>query len=152
MKNFICFLVFLSAILISGCRQKSEVVTSSPDDVAKAVEVFIKGIVDADADLLEGISAEELMYSHSNGRTQNKADFIAEIINPGGLDFLRIDLEDQTIKVVGETAIVRHTLVADTVRGSGATGLFVVGNLLVWQNQQGQWKLLARQSYRLPGR
>ena len=92
------------------------------------------------------------MYSHSNGRTQNKADFIAEIINPGGLDFLRIDLEDQTIKVVGETAIVRHTLVADTVRGSGATGLFVVGNLLVWQNQQGQWKLLARQSYRLPGR
>ena len=151
MKNLF-FGIFLLIFAAAACNQEPADVPGNPDDVAKAVETFIKGVVDADSKLLEEVTAEELMYSHSNGRTQNKSDFITEIINPDGLDFVTMNTEDQIIKVVGPTAIVRHTLVADTVRGNGNQGVFVVGNLLVWLNQEGQWRLLARQSYRLPGR
>jgi hypothetical protein len=151
MNKAIVFLFLFSLLLITGCRQQSDVKSTDPDDVAAAVGIFIKGIVNADENLLNSITSEDLVYAHSNGRVQNKPEFIAEILNPQGLDFLNAGFKDQTIRISGETAVVRHVLVADTVRNNGATGTFIAGNMMIWQNRDGKWKLLARQSYRLPG-
>ena len=67
----------------------------------------------------------------------------------GGSDssgFSTIDLEGQTVNVVGDMAIVRH-LFHGTQRKSGdKVKLF---NLTIWLQQQGQWKLVARQAAKL---
>ena len=50
--------------------------------------------------------------------------------------------------MVGNSAIVRHTLTADT-NDSGKPGKVQIKILGVWQQQGGSWKLLARQAVRV---
>src|SRR5450755_4919984 len=47
------------------------------DAVAKNVEAFRAAQVAADAEALDGLCAAELSYSHSDGRVEDKATFIA---------------------------------------------------------------------------
>jgi hypothetical protein len=63
--------------------------------------------------------------------------------------FRRIDLSDQTISLVDNEAIVRHLLTGETVNPAGQVTPVRIGVLQVWQKQGGDWKLLARQAYRL---
>jgi hypothetical protein len=51
-------------------------------------------------------------------------------------------------QVVGYSAIVRHILMGETEH-DGKTNPVKIGVLLVWQKQDGNRKLLARQAYRL---
>ncbi|MEI8115607.1 MAG: nuclear transport factor 2 family protein, partial [Bacteroidia bacterium] len=122
--------------------------TKVEKEIAAAVETFKKGIVDSDKNLLNSIAAEELVYGHSNGKVQNKTEFIDEIIS-GKPDYISVDTADQTIKVSGNTAIVRHIYSAETMN-NGTAGHVKIGNMLIFQKQHGKWKLLARQAYKLP--
>ena len=47
------------------------------DAVAKNVEAFRAAQVAADAEALDGLCAADLSYSHSDGRVEDKATFIA---------------------------------------------------------------------------
>jgi hypothetical protein len=46
---------------------------------------------------------------------------------------------DQTTHIVGDTAIVRHTVTGDTER-DGKTNPVTIGVLMVWHQQNGDWK------------
>lgn len=142
-KIFYLFISLLFLSIFTSCRQPNR-----EKEVAAAVEVFRKGIVVADKELLESITADELVYGHSSGKVQNKAEFITEIISGQPLDYLTIDLADQAIKIVGTTAVVRHILTSET-SNNGTPGHLKIGNMLIWQKQHGKWKLLARQAYKL---
>jgi hypothetical protein len=54
-----------------------------------------------------------------------------------------ITITDQTIKIVDNDAIVRHTLTGETER-DGKTNPVKIGVLMVWHKQDGNGKLLAR--------
>ncbi|GAB3904590.1 nuclear transport factor 2 family protein [Mucilaginibacter boryungensis] len=122
--------------------------TKDEKDVAAAVEFMRKAMVDGDRANLTKLAADDLSYGHSSGKIQDKKEFV-EAIASGASDFVTIDLTDQTIKVAGNTAIVRHKLSAQTNDG-GKPGSTVLGIMLVFQKQKGAWKLLARQAYKLP--
>jgi Domain of unknown function (DUF4440) len=66
----------------------------------------------------------------------------------GASDFVTIDLSEQTIKVTGSTAIVRHVLSATTNDG-GKAGTVKIAVLLVWIKEKKEWKLLARQAVKI---
>ena len=51
--------------------------------------------------------------------------------------------------MAGDNAIVRHVF-SNTTETGGKTASISVGILQVWQKQAGDWKLLARQAFRLP--
>jgi hypothetical protein len=116
--------------------------------VATAVETLRKAMIDPDKATLEGISTKELSYGHSNGLIEDQAAFV-EALTSNKSDFVSITLEEQTIKIVGNTAIVRHKLSADTNNGGtpGKVSLYV---LLIWQKQTNKWKLIARQAVKVP--
>lgn len=116
--------------------------------MSAAVEKLMKGIVDADKGILQDITAEELVYGHSSGKVQNRTEFIDEVIASKPIDFIKIDLAEQTIKVIGDAAVVRHILSAE-ITNNGTPGNLRIGNMLVWQKQKGKWKLIARQAYKL---
>lgn len=140
-KLYFVIIIFLGLSFSANCQSKRE------KEVAAAVEVLKKGIVDANKNLLESITADQLVYGHSSGKVQNKTEFIAEIIS-GQPDYLSVDLTDQTISISGKVAIVRHIYSSETMN-NGVSGHIKIGNMLILQKQHGKWKLLARQAYKI---
>jgi len=116
--------------------------------VATAVESFRKAMVDPDKAVLDKLTVEELSYGHSSGVVQDKQEFI-EALTSGKSDFVSIDLTEQTVKIAGNAAIVRHILSAATNDG-GKPGTVKLSVLMVWQERNGEWKLLARQAVKVP--
>ena len=117
--------------------------------LAAAAERLRIAMIDPTAASLGALVADDLSYGHSGGKVDTQASFIADLLDRKS-DFVTIAITDQTIKVVdGNTAIVRHTLTADT-NDSGKPGKVALKILGVWQKQGGEWKLLARQAVRLP--
>jgi ketosteroid isomerase-like protein len=115
--------------------------------VAQAVEAFRTAMLKADRGQFEALTADQLSYGHSAGRVENKAQFI-DAATSGRSRWQFITLTDQTTQIVGDTAIVRHTLTGETER-DGKTNPVKIGVLMVWHKQNGDWKLLARQAVRL---
>ncbi|RYG15364.1 MAG: nuclear transport factor 2 family protein [Chitinophagaceae bacterium] len=113
-----------------------------------AVDRLKNAMISGERQALEDIALADLSYGHSGGKLENKAAFV-EAIASGKSDFVSIDLKNQTVKITGKTAIVRHELHAKTNDG-GKPGDVHIGIMLVWQKQGKDWKLLARQAYKLP--
>jgi len=119
------------------------------DAVAKNVEAFRAAQVAADAKALDALCWPELSYSHSDGRIEDKATFIANATN-GKSKFLVLEYLDPTIRVVGPAAIVRFHWVAEAQ--SAADGTKTKTNLLIlmnWLKQGADWKLLSRASTKI---
>ena len=143
MKNtLITFIVCCLAFSFASGQSKEE------KEVTAAVDFLRKAMLDGDKASLDKIAAPELSYGHSTGHVEDKAAFIEALVS-GKNDFVTIDLTEQKVKMVGNSlALVRHKLKADTNNG-GTPGTANIGILLVFQKQQGQWKLVARQAYKL---
>jgi ketosteroid isomerase-like protein len=138
----IVFVLFLSVCWCAAHAQSKDEIA-----VANAVEALKKAMIDADKAALENIATDGLSYGHSSGKVEDKAEFVRAIVS-GESDFVTIDLTEQTIKIVGNNAIVRHKLFAKT-NNKGQAGTANIAILLVWQKQKGQWKLLARQAVKI---
>jgi hypothetical protein len=117
--------------------------------VAKAAEKLRELMVDPDKAKLGALVAKELTYGHSNGKIDTKTSFIDDLVT-GASNFLSITITDQTIAVVGDTALIRHTLNGDMHDKGKDPSKIGLNILQVWQKQGGKWKLLARQSIRAP--
>jgi len=119
------------------------------DAVAKNLEAFRAAQASANAEILASLCAAELSYSHSDGRVEDKATFIANATN-GKSKVLSLVYENPSIRVVGPVAIVRfHWLgeaeaVADGKKSS--TNLHILMN---WAKQGADWKLLSRSATKL---
>jgi ketosteroid isomerase-like protein len=122
--------------------------TADEKAVAAAVEKLRTAMVASDQAALENLAADDISYGHSNGLVENKAQFVDQFVT-GKSDFVIITLSDQTVKIVGDAAIVRHRLVADT-NNNKVPGKVDIIILMVWQKQKGEWKLLARQAAKIP--
>jgi hypothetical protein len=118
----------------------------------KEVEIKVNelrlALLDPTVDNLGEITSMDLSYGHSSGKIENQAQFIEALVS-GSSDFKTMSFEDQTIQAKNNVAIVRHNLVAEVVDGGKASSIRI-GVMLVWQKERGNWKLLARQAYKLP--
>ncbi len=122
--------------------------TSAANDlVGAATERLRRAMISPDAATLATLLADELSYGHSDGKIDTKASITASLLD-GGSDFVTVELSEQTVTVVGNVALVRHRLVADT-NDSGKPGHVKLKILLVWQQRAGEWVLLARQAVRV---
>ena len=119
------------------------------DAVAKNVEAFRAAQFAADAKTLDGLCAPELSYSHSDGRVEDKAAFVANATD-GKSKFLSLAYQDVSIRIVGDAAIVRFHWLGETQAAAdgkkSATNLHILMN---WQKQGADWKLLTRASTKL---
>ena len=115
--------------------------------VGAAVEKLRLAMVEPNSDVLSQLVADKLSYGHSSGKLENKSEFIQALTSKSS-DFTTINLTQQTVQVTGKTAIVRHHLAAET-NDKGVSGTVKLAIMLVWQKQQGQWRLLARQAVKV---
>lgn len=140
----------IAVATLAGCAASAPTAShsaSAEQAVAAAAERLRLAMIDPTPAALAPLVADDLSYGHSGGRVDTKDSFIGDLV-AGKSDFVTITITDQTIKVVGHTALVRHTLTADT-NDSGKPGKVQIKILGVWLQQGGQWKLLARQAVRV---
>jgi ketosteroid isomerase-like protein len=116
--------------------------------VKKAVEELKTAYLKQDKAKLEAMTLPQLSYSHSDARIEDKAKFIEGVMGRKAT-VKSLEFPDMTVQVVGNTAIVRHLWVSQTELEGKVTDT-KIGVMQVWQKQDGDWKLLARSSYRLP--
>jgi ketosteroid isomerase-like protein len=146
MRTLVLSTIVMTLALLTGAPAAA---AQSGDEaaVAQAVEAFRNAMLKADRAQFEALCADQLSYGHSSGRVENKAQFI-DAATSGRSTWKFITLTDQTTQIVGNNAIVRHTLTGETER-DGKTNPVKIGVLMVWHKQDGNWKLLARQAVRL---
>ena len=146
MRKPMLSIIVMALALLGGAHA---VMAQSGDEaaVAQAVEAFRNAMLKADRSQFEALAADQLSYGHSAGRVENKSQFI-DAATSGRSRWKFITFTDQTVQIVGNTAIVRHTLTGETER-DGKTNPVKIGVLMVWHKPDGNWKLLARQAVRL---
>lgn len=128
----------------------SKALAQTSDDATKVtalVEAFRVAMLKGDGGALEQLCADQMSYGHSAGRIETKAQFIAASTS-GKSTWNFINLSDQSVNAVGDSAIARHILIGETL-SDGKTTAIKIGILMVWQKQSGEWRLLARQAYRI---
>lgn len=140
----------VAAALLSAAASATSAYAQSTDEraVAQAVDALSKAMLDVDQARLEALVADQVSYGHSAGKVESKKQFVDAILSRASA-FQRIDLSDQTISLVDNEAIVRHLFTGETVNPAGQVTPVRIGVRQVWQKQGGDWKLLARQAYRL---
>ena len=138
---FFTILTLGSLITTNAAAQKNE------QAVADAVEKLRKAMIDPTEASLQALVSSNLSYGHSNGKIEDKAEFIRALVSNES-DFKTMDLSQQTVTVVDNTALVRHTLSAETAN-KGVAGTAHLAVLMVWIKQKGDWILLARQAVKI---
>lgn len=141
MKKYILFIAMASVMTSSWAQSKDE------KNAETAVGFLIKALESSNKADLETIASEELTYGHSNGLVEDKKAFVEALTN-GSSDFENIKISNQTIKITGNLALVRHRLDAGTLN-KGVKGEIHLNVLLVFRKEKGEWKLLARQAARV---
>ncbi len=133
------------------CLFSSSFLLAQPGDekeVADRIETLRQVMITPDKNILEDLTAEDLVYVHSSGTVRDKLGFVNEFMM-GQSVFTAITLSDQSIKIAGDNAIVRHRLMADTKKENMQPKIDIV-ILMVWHKKNGKWKLLARQAAKIP--
>ena len=141
-KLFFTGFMLIVMVMVTNAQSKDETA------VANAVEQLRKAMIDGNKNELENIVLEKLSYGHSSGYVEDKPEFVDKIVS-GKSDFVTIVLKDQIIRVSGKTAVVRHKLDATTL-DNGKQGEVHLSVLLIFQKDNKQWRLLARQAVKVP--
>src|SRR5271156_5911121 len=138
--------VALGAVSLLG---SSAAVADASDEAAvkDSVEALRNALLAADKAQLEQLAAAQLSYGHSSGKVQNKAEFVDGVMTRKGV-VKSLDFPDLTIAVAGDAAIARHLYISESETDSKPNKV-KIGVLAVFQKQDGTWKLLARQAYKL---
>lgn len=116
--------------------------------VTERVEAFRTAQMAADAKALEALAASELSYSHSDGRVEDRAAFVAGATN-GKSKFTKLEYREPKVSVINDAAIVRFHWVGEQVSTEGKTSNTNLHILMVWQKQGSDWKLLARSATKI---
>lgn len=115
--------------------------------VKDSVEALRVAILRADKAKLEALAADQISYGHSDGRVQNKAEFVDGVMTRKAT-VKSIDFPELKVSVTGNAAVARHLYVSEGELDGKPTNV-KIGALQVWHKQDGAWKLLARQGYKL---
>jgi len=116
--------------------------------VKEGVEILRKALLEADKTRLEQVASAQISYGHSDGRVETKEQFINGVMTRKQT-VKSLAFPELKVAVVGNAAIARHIYLAESeLEGKQTTTK--IGALQVWQKQDGAWKLLARQGFRLP--
>lgn len=138
-KKLIFAMSFIMAITVSAQK------ISDKDAVNAAAEKLRLSMISGEKPELESLILPELTYGHSGGHIDDAKEFVEKLVSKKS-DFLTIDITNQTVNIVGNTAIVRHHFYATTADAGKAPGDVTLDILLVWAKVKNNWKLLARQA------
>jgi ketosteroid isomerase-like protein len=134
--------VLLSGLTLAAAQPDPKVVK----EVLAASDACKLAMMKRDAAGLRKLLHEDLIYSHSNGRTQTKAEVLQD--TTGKTTMEAMDFSETTVRVYGNTALIRAKV---EIRNStdGKATIFHTNVLHVWLKGPGGWQLVSRQATQL---
>ncbi|WP_454840137.1 nuclear transport factor 2 family protein [Pseudomonas hormoni] len=120
--------------------------SSAEKDVAQAVDHLTQAMLKKNIPELNSLTAENLTYGHSSGKIQNKQEYIADI-ETGRSAFKTLEMQNQTITLSGDVALVRNHFSAQALKGTEVIPT-EIENFQIWQKQKGRWLLVGRQAFK----
>jgi hypothetical protein len=120
--------LFAASVSLAAADPKAEVLA--------AMESWKQAALTKDAPALDRLLHPDLVYSHSDGKTQTKADILKSLPSTRSIEFG----DDTSVRIYGNTALVKGTIQID------ANHLSV---LQVWLKGPKGWQLVARHSTKL---
>jgi hypothetical protein len=139
------------ALGASSLLQNSSALAEGGGDeaaVKKSIDELRMAQLKQDKAKLEPLLSDQLSYGHSDGRVDGKASLVEGTMNRKAT-VKSIDFPELKITVTGNAAVARHLYVSESELEGKPTST-KIGALQVWQKQDGGWKLLARQGFKLP--
>jgi hypothetical protein len=139
------FFILATSVLSGGAFGKDD----ARIPALKAAEAArFQANIDADAKVLGQELDEALEYVHSNGEVNTKAEFI-ESLTSGKRDYVATTFEIQSVRVLGDVAIIRGTAKV-TVADNGQSRDLDLGYTDVWVWKDQRWQMTAWRSARMP--
>ena len=117
------------------------------DELRQTEKNWAAAVVAQDYAKLEQFLHDQLIYAHSTGVIETKADYLGKL-KSGKQRYDAIDHHKMEIRAHGDAAIV-HSLV--TMKGQSGDRPFDNELMMIhtWVKQSGQWRLAAHQTTRL---
>ena len=108
----------------------------------------MQAMMDADAETLNRVLADELTYVHTTAALDSKESFIGTL-SSGALNYESIASTDAQVRIYGDTALVTGN--GDVrVTSNGRRNRFSIRYTDVWAQRGGRWQMVAWQATRLP--
>ena len=101
-------------------------------------------MVSGDADTLAALLADDLSWTHSSGKTDNKTDFLA-VITGGSTVYHSLDTRDVSVRQFGDVYLLDGVVFGDVTK-DGQDKQLLNRFLTVWQHRDAGFVLLAWQS------
>lgn len=141
-KKTIYLFALLLAFTVTAKAQSAD-----EKNIDNAGKLLNRGLINRDIKLLNRLTLPNLSYGHSSGVVENKAAFTKAVAD-GPVRYISIDVADQTITVTGNVAITRQIQTLKLINDGKPTDL-KIGNMLIWKKVKNNWKLLAKQGFKL---
>ena len=105
-------------------------------------------MMDADAETLNRVLADDLTYVHTTAALDSKESFIGAL-SSGALNYESIASTDAQVRVYGDTAVVTGN--GDVrVTSNGRRNRFSIRYTDVYAQRDGRWQMVAWQATRMP--
>jgi uncharacterized protein (TIGR02246 family) len=123
---------------------------AGPEDAIKEVEKdWAAAVVKKDFATLDRVLADDLTYTHSDGRLDTKANFI-EALRSGKQTYSAAEHQSIDVRLLGKDVAVARLKVRMTAASGGQTATPANFSMLrVYRLNNGRWQLTAHQSARL---
>jgi uncharacterized protein (TIGR02246 family) len=108
-----------------------------------------KAMLDGDLATLSELFSDDLVYSHSRGERDSKADYLRKV-KEGVFRYLEIAHPIEKMAFFGDSALVWGRMQVRVIV-AGEDRAFTNSTLAVWARQDGRWRFVALQPTLLPG-
>jgi ketosteroid isomerase-like protein len=126
------------------------VVAAAPEDAVKQAEKdWAVAVVKKDYTVLDRVFADDLQYTHSDGRLDTKQSYL-ESLKSGKQTYHAAEHQSIDVKMMGkDVALVRAMLRMTAVSGTAQPTPANFSVLRVYRLRGGNWQMVAHQSARL---
>ncbi len=131
-----------SALLLAAATPPSEA------DVLAAETRRFAAMVSVDMTTLDALLSDDLVYTHSTGRVETKAQFL-ESLKAGTNKYKGVDRSDIRVRMYGDTAVVTGAAVLQ-VETAGNPMSLPIRYTDVYVKSATGWRMVTWQSTRIP--
>jgi ketosteroid isomerase-like protein len=130
-------LTFLACGMLAAADPKAE------KEILDATEAFRQAYMKKDTAALTKMAHEELIYVHSAGLRENKAEFL-KALNGGS----RFDLTDPIVRTDGNVGVIQFKTDIRGLNAADRPNPLIL--MMTWTKSRDGWKLIGRQAAKIP--
>lgn len=149
LKPIMLFLILQGSLAHSQTAGEAAHVGEETEESIRQVEHHrLQAMIHLNFAALDSILAEELTYTHTNGRVDGKSQLLSAM-RSGSLRYESIEFVEAQIRIYGAAAVVTGTASMKVKTGNQQLS-FQARFTDVYVKQNSLWKMIAWQSTRIP--